>query len=81
MSPAVKEILEQALGLKEDDRAELAGRLLESLEPAEEAGVEAAWRDEVSRRVADLDSGAVKTVSWEEAQNRIFGKLDAREDS
>jgi hypothetical protein len=36
-------VLKEALGLPEPDRAEIAGALLASLEPAEEADVEAAW--------------------------------------
>lgn len=49
----------------ENDRARLAGLLIESLQSERETGVEAAWLDEVQRRLRELDSGAVKTVPWE----------------
>jgi hypothetical protein len=32
---------------------------------------EAAWATEVKRRVAELDSGAVKSVSWAELRRRL----------
>jgi putative addiction module component (TIGR02574 family) len=68
-------VLKQALTLPEDDRADIAGALLESLQPAEEADVEAAWRQEVAARVAALDAGEVETLPWEEVRNRLFTRL------
>jgi hypothetical protein len=38
-------------------------------EPADE--VEAAWSDEIARRIADIDSGRVKTIPAEEAERMI----------
>ena len=71
-------VLKQALTLPEDDRADIAGALLESLQPAEEADVEAAWRQEVAARVAALDAGEVETLPWEEVRNRLFTRLRER---
>jgi len=34
-----------------------------------------AWKDEIARRIKDLDSGKAKTVSWDEVQRRIAAKL------
>ncbi|HEX3091960.1 MAG TPA: addiction module protein [Candidatus Angelobacter sp.] len=34
-----------------------------------------AWKDEIARRIRDLDSGIAKTVSWDEVQRRIAAKL------
>jgi hypothetical protein len=36
--------------------------------------VEAAWSDEIARRIADIDSGRVKTIPSEEAWKMIDGK-------
>src|SRR4029453_11089475 len=44
-------------------RAALAGSLLESLDTEVDEDAEAAWATEVNRRVAELDSGAVKDHS------------------
>ncbi|HJQ78732.1 MAG TPA: addiction module protein [Lacipirellulaceae bacterium] len=35
--------------------------------------VEAAWSDEIARRIADIDSGRVKTIPAEEAERMIRG--------
>lgn len=71
-----KEILHEAAGLPKRDRATLAGLLIESLDPEPETDVEAAWSDEVRRRVAELDAGTVKTIPWEEVRNELFVGLN-----
>ena len=40
-------------------------------EPADE--VEAAWDEEIARRIADIDSGRVKTIPSKEAERMIWG--------
>lgn len=72
MTDRTKQLLEQALSLSEGERAEIAGVLIESLEPAPDTNVEEAWRREVARRVAELDSGAARTVPWEEVRDQLF---------
>jgi putative addiction module component (TIGR02574 family) len=66
MTPQVSEILEKALTLSTQERGLLIDRLVETLddEPAE-AGVEAAWDQEIKRRVDDIRSGRVKTIPGE----------------
>jgi putative addiction module component (TIGR02574 family) len=56
------DILKEALGLPSGERAALAASLLDSLDTAVDEDAAAAWVIEVNRRVADLDSGAVKAV-------------------
>ena len=68
MSPKVAEVLEQAQKLTEDERRELAIELLDSSIAPE---VEQAWIDEARRRIADVDSGEVATLSNEEALRLI----------
>lgn len=64
MSPKATEVLEQARQLSEDERRELAIELLDSAIAPE---IQAAWIDESRRRVAEVDSGEVATLSHEEA--------------
>jgi putative addiction module component (TIGR02574 family) len=71
-------LLQEALNLPADERAEIAGALLESLEPAPEADVEAAWRLEVAARVAALEAGEMKTTPWGEIRDRFFAILSER---
>lgn len=75
MTNRAQELLEKALGLSEEERAELAGSLLESLEATSEADVEAAWQEEIARRVSELDSGKVRAISWKEAQKQFASRL------
>lgn len=72
MTRSVAELLEEALRLPEAEREELASRLMDSLEPtASEAEIEAAWGDEIRRRIEDLETGRVKPIRWEEARRMI----------
>ena len=73
-----KDIFRDASDLPERDRATLAGLLIESLEGEPDPGVEAAWAAEIERRVAELDSGAVKTIPWEEVRQRLLDRLNDR---
>jgi len=75
MTKQALELLQKALALPEADRAALAGSLLESLDQVVDADAEVAWRDEISRRISDLDSGRAKTVPWEELRNRLTARL------
>ncbi|MDY7093206.1 MAG: addiction module protein [Acidobacteriota bacterium] len=64
MNRKAETVLKQALTLSEADRADIAGALLQSLEPTAEADIEATWREEVAVRVADLDAGEAETIPW-----------------
>jgi putative addiction module component (TIGR02574 family) len=79
MSSDVFELLKKALALPPEARAALAGSLLESLdeEPADQ-GVEAAWSEEIKRRIEEIDSGKVKPIPWEESRRQIAALLNGR---
>ena len=68
------EILKEALALPTEARAALAGSLLDSLDTEVDEDAEAAWATEVNRRVAELDSGAVKTIPWAEVRRRLAAR-------
>jgi putative addiction module component (TIGR02574 family) len=69
------ELLQKALALSDEERASLAGSLLESLDTATDENVEAAWAEEIDRRIEDLDSGKATTASWEELRARVSSRL------
>ena len=75
MDRNARRLLEQALRLPEADRAEIAGRLLQSIEPETEADVEAAWRQEIEARIAAIDAGESETVPGEEVHSQLRAKL------
>ncbi len=68
MGPKAAEVLERAKTLTEDERRELAIELLDSAVAPE---IEQAWIDEARRRVAEVDSGEVATLSNDEALRLI----------
>jgi putative addiction module component (TIGR02574 family) len=67
-------LLEEALKLSPEARAALASSLLESLDEAVDEGAEAAWAEEIGKRIRELDSGAVTPVPWSEARRMILGR-------
>lgn len=73
MGTTTRKLYEEAMKLDPDERAALTGLLIESLEPETEEGVESAWIAEIERRMAELDSGSVQTIPWEEVRARLFG--------
>lgn len=66
MSTTVEELASQAIALSAEDRARLADLLLASLPAEEDPDVEAAWEQEVARRVAAVESGAAPLIPAED---------------
>jgi putative addiction module component (TIGR02574 family) len=66
-----EKVLTVALELPERERAEIAARLLESLDGDDGEGVEEAWAQEIDRRCAALDSGEAVTFDWNEFRARV----------
>ncbi len=77
MARSARELFEEAMRLTPEERAALTGLLIESLEPESEEGVEQAWMAEVERRMAELDSGTVQTIPWDELRARLHGSSRA----
>lgn len=74
MEPNLKDVFREAAQLHERDRATLAGLLIETLDPVSEPDVEAAWSEEIKRRVAEIDAGTVELIPWEEVRAELFGQ-------
>ena len=72
MVEEVRKIMEQALKMPARERAEIAQRLLESLDRQMDMNVESAWQSEVERRISELDSGQVACIPWEEVRERLM---------
>jgi putative addiction module component (TIGR02574 family) len=75
LSRRVSEILEQALALSIEEREALAESLISDLSGKANEEVVAAWDEEIKKRIAELDSGKVKTIPWEEVRQRNLAKL------
>ena len=62
----LKQIENQALDLSEEERAQLAQRLILSLESSNDEGLEKEWLQEAKRRAVEIDKGEVQPVPAEE---------------
>jgi putative addiction module component (TIGR02574 family) len=71
MTRGVEDLFQEAIQLPERDRAVLADRLIQTLDRSVDPGVEAAWSEEIARRVAELDAGSVETISWEDVREDL----------
>lgn len=76
MTREAAELLKKALSLPVTERADLAGSLIESLDETQDPSVEAAWDEEVARRMADIDSGNLKPISLHDARRRLSSALE-----
>jgi hypothetical protein len=71
MTAALDAIAHDALVLPPDQRVALAYRLLVSVEPDPEPGVDAVWDEEIACRIASFDAGESHSVPAAE----VFARL------
>ena len=70
------ELVARALELPSGERAELARRLLLSLESADfDADAEQLWAEEIEARLAAVDAGTSVPTDWRPAVERIRQSL------
>lgn len=74
MSSIVQEIENRAFALSSGERAELAHKLIVSLDDARDKEVETAWDAEIKRRVEEIKSGKAKGRPAEEILAEIRAK-------
>ena len=70
MMQEAQELLKKALALPDKERADLAGSLIDSLDDTVDENAEAAWQEEIVRRLEDVQSGKVKTTSWDDVRQK-----------
>lgn len=75
MASKTQNVIDKALRLTPAQRAEVAERILASLEPEEDQDVELAWQQEIARRVAEVKSGKAKLIPWETVRKQVREKL------
>jgi len=73
MSLTYDQLAAEAMRLSAKERADLADKLWISVDTPE--AVAAAWDTEVERRIAQIDSGEVETVPFEEVMADLRAKL------
>jgi putative addiction module component (TIGR02574 family) len=75
MSKKLEEIINVAKDLSLEERAELAGALLLSLDEPSESEVERLWLQEAERRLQKFRDGKVKGIPSEEVFNRAIADI------
>ncbi len=78
MTADAQELLQKALTLPDNERTELAGNLIASLDATIDPDVDAAWQEEIARRFREVQSGQVQTMSWESVERRGRALLDGK---
>lgn len=76
MTDQAQIILQQALQLSREERADLAYRLHASLADADEELIsreewEQEWADEAHRRLREVEEGTAELITWEELQPQL----------
>lgn len=61
-------LLQFVMNLDEHSRAELAQKLLDSLDQME---LETAWLDLAETRLSELESGKIKPIGWNDIKQRV----------
>ena len=75
MSRDAGEILKRSTRASRGGPGSDGGFVVDNLDSEVDAGAEEAWQKEIQRRLAELDSGAVKAIPWSEARSRLLAKL------
>ena len=78
MTKPAEKVLSEALGLGARERAEIAAKLIASLDDAPDEDVEAAWAAEVERRVEAVEAGRANLVPWENVERRVEREIRKR---
>jgi putative addiction module component (TIGR02574 family) len=77
-TPTAAEVIKVALQMPAGDRAEIVNALLLTLDENDSTApveLDPAWSDEIKRRIDEIDSGAVQTVSSDQVWERIGGRI------
>jgi putative addiction module component (TIGR02574 family) len=69
------ELMDEAMSLPVELRAQLIDKLLKSLNPAQ-AEIDKLWAVEAEKRVADIESGKVRPIPGEEVFEKIRKRLN-----
>jgi putative addiction module component (TIGR02574 family) len=74
MSSRGTQVLEEALSLPPAERAEIAERLLSSLDPPYREGLDALWGKEAEERLDAFDRDEIKAISAEQVFQQVGRK-------
>jgi len=75
VSSKLAEITQEALGLPHEEQLRLARTLLERSEASGDAEVDAAWEDEIERRIRRIDAGIANSRPFAEVVAEVDRQL------
>ena len=71
MSKVAEQVLADALRLEPEARADVAAELLASRDGPVDPEAEAAWDEELERRIAAIEAGSIRLEPWADVRRRI----------
>jgi putative addiction module component (TIGR02574 family) len=76
MNTEAQQVLQTALSLPYEERVEIAESLIWSLDEKESMEIEAAWSQEIKRRLDSIDRGEAQMIPWEEVIRSMRERLN-----
>nr|VFJ44024.1 MAG: putative addiction module component, TIGR02574 family [Candidatus Kentron sp. DK]VFJ53502.1 MAG: putative addiction module component, TIGR02574 family [Candidatus Kentron sp. DK] len=73
----VHQIIENTTHLSPTEKALIAHCLIHSLDARQDVDADGAWADLAEKRYAELASGEVEAVSWEDIRREVTGRMEA----
>lgn len=71
MSSTARRVLDEAMSLPAEQRRIVAEALLHSVSEESEHEIHPAWRDEILRRIAQVQRGEVRPEPWSEVRAKM----------
>ena len=75
---AVDRVLQEALELPTEDRAQIAASLLASIDGPDDDDADDLWAREIERRAQRAQAGESQGVDWKDVKRRVRERLDHR---
>ena len=75
MSNAARRLIDEAMGLTDDERLEVAAELLASVDGPPDDDWQGAWLREIERRRSNSEAAGRPASAWQEARDRILRRL------
>jgi putative addiction module component (TIGR02574 family) len=76
MDTHAAQVLQTALTLPPGVRAEIAASLIKSLGEQAAADMDAAWAEEIKRRIESIDNGQVQLIPAAEVMRSMYDRLN-----
>ena len=63
-------ILDKAMKLPEEEWAFIAEKLFQSLPSHLDGEIESAWKEEIDKRLEEIEAGKVKLINWDDVKKK-----------